>query len=790
MLSRGWRNPTTVAGLIASVLMWFFLAPLQLGGQVSYVILSGNSMEPGFHRGDLVIARAAADYRVGDIVAYHHPDIGVVFHRIVSDDGDLFTLKGDNNTWDDSYSPRKDDILGKYWLFIPKIGSWIADLRKPVPMVLLSLGIGIVLVSIFTGSNGMKTIKRKRTIGPAKKERNLKMISESSGRLDWLFFPGSVFIGALVLGIFAFTRPLMRSFPDNINYQHLGFFGYSANAPEGIYDTKIVQPGEPVFSQISCNVNFSFIYILATASDNQLAGKYQMNAILSDINGWKRTIPLVSETEFNGNSFWTSAGLDLCQLQTLVKDIQEQTGVERHVYSLDVYPDISIQGVMAGKLINDNFAPHLTFQLDPLQMQLSRVEKDDNPLEPVQDGSIAESRLEANVIGVFGTEIYVQTARWISVVMLVLAIAGGLLIGLPIWLEWRKDETARIQIKYAPFLINVDTEFQNDEWKFIEVRHIDDLSKMAERYGAMIMHRVDDAEHTYMVQDGEVVYRYTSRSKGLSADKVRSTSLKDDLLVALRSGQFCVHYQPVVSLDSGDIISVEALARWEHPVYGSIPPAEFIPLAEEIGIIEELDEWVLRTACAQLKTWQDAGLPPVNLSVNLSPLGLKRHNVSDVISEVLDQTQISSHQLQLEVTKSKILGSEPDALENLHDLRKLGVQLAMDEFSSLSSEGLSLNDFSMMKINQEMLGSGYQDRGIADLITAMIVMAQNMKMQVFAKGIETEEQLGLIRAQRFDGAQGYLLSKPLPPEEVMELLAGGIQFVTHQPIVSEIGVDA
>ena len=775
MLSRMRWSPSVLPGLVAIAFIWIWLAPVQLGGQVSYVILSGNSMEPDFHRGDLVLARQAGEYRVGDIIAYHHPDIGLVFHRIVAQDANTYTLKGDHNTWEDSFYPDSADILGKFWFFLPKVGNWLEDLHNPLPMTILSLGIAIAFISILTSNDQLKTLKRKRFYQQGKKGHSIQMGSGINSKLDWLLVPGSVFMGALLLGYFAFTHPLTQTISDDINYQQLGYFGYSAIAPAGVYDTETVQTGEPVFSQIACNVNLNFIYILAATTSEQLVGTYQINAILSDTNGWKRTIPLAVATEFSGNSFWTSSELDLCQVQAMIGQMQEITGIDHNFYSLDVHPDISIQGALAEKLFSDEFSPHLMFQLDPLQMQLTRLDGDDNPLQPIQAGTISGSSQIANNLSIFGFELDVLLARRLALILMACSVAAGLLLGLPIWWEWRQDEINRTQILYAPLLVEVKAEFQNQNLKTIEVSRIEDLVKMAEKYGSMIMHKAIGLTHMYWVPDGEFIYRYSIQSKGRAWELGSAQILKNDLAAALKSGELLVHYQPVVSLETGKIIAVEALARWQHPKYGSIPPSTFIPVAEEQGIIEDLDEWVLRTACAQIKSWQEAGLPLVNLSVNLSPSGLKRQDVSQLISEVLDQTQISPQRLLLEVTKSKILSSEPEAVERLHDLHELGVQLGLDEFSQLSSEGLSLNDFSMIKINQEVLGSAYKDRAIADLVTAMIIMAQKMKMQVFAKGIETEEQLGLIRAQRFDGAQGYLLSKPLPAEEVTELLTGGIQ---------------
>ena len=780
MLSRMRWSPSMLPGLVAIALIWIWLAPVQLGGQVSYVILSGNSMEPDFHRGDLVLARQAGEYRVGDIVAYRHPDIGLVFHRIEAQDGNIYTLKGDHNTWEDSFYPESADIQGKFWFFLPKAGNWLEDLRSPLPLTILSLGIAIAFIAILTGNDRLKTLKRKRFDRRWKKEHSIPMGSGTSSKLDWLLVPGSVFMGALLLGYFAFSHPLTQTISDDITYQQLGYFGYSASAPAGVYDSETVQTGEPVFSQIACNVNLNFIYILAATSSEQLAGTYQIDAILSDTNGWKRTIPLAVATEFSGNSFWTSSDLDLCQVLSMIGQMEEITGVDHNFYSLDIHPDISIQGTLVGKLFSDYFSPHLMFQLDPLQMQLTRLDGEDNPLQPIQSGTISGSRQIANNLSIFGFELDVLLARRLALILIACSVAAGLLLGLSIWQEWRQDEINRIRIMYAPMLVEVKAEFQNQSVKTIEVSRIEDLAKMAEKYGSMIMHKATGFTHMYWVPDGEFIYRYAIQSKDRGWEKGSAQILKKDLAAALNSGEFFIHYQPVVSLETGKIIAVEALARWQHPKYGSIPPSTFIPVAEEQGIIEDLDEWVLRTACAQIKSWQEAGLPPVNLSVNLSPSGLKRHDVSELISEVLDQTQISPQRLLLEVTKSKILSSEPEAVERLHDLHKLGVQLGLDEFSQLSSEGLSLNDFSMIKINQEVLGSAYKDRGIADLVTAMIIMAQKMKMQVFAKGIETQEQLGLIRAQRFDGAQGYLLSKPLPPEEVKELLAGGIQIEAYE----------
>ncbi len=253
---------------------------------------------------------------------------------------------------------------------------------------------------------------------------------------------------------------------------------------------------------------------------------------------------------------------------------------------------------------------------------------------------------------------------------------------------------------------------------------------------------------------------------------VENELLRSEMLDALRLGQFELYYQPKVSFKTGDILGVEALIRWHHPVKGFIPPCDFIPLAEQFGIITKIDEWGLMTACKQCKHWQDMGLPPIKVSVNMSQAQFIRTDVYASVTRALAETGLEPKYLEIEVTETMAVTDVDRTVDVLGKIHDLGVSISMDDFGTGYSSLASLKSipFDVLKIDRSLV-CDLSDNDTSRRITgAIVAMGKALRMIVLAEGVETNEQSKLLGEIGCDLAQGYYFSKPLPASEIETML--------------------
>lgn len=247
---------------------------------------------------------------------------------------------------------------------------------------------------------------------------------------------------------------------------------------------------------------------------------------------------------------------------------------------------------------------------------------------------------------------------------------------------------------------------------------------------------------------------------GLLQRQQENKSFEDDLMQALNKGEFRVYYQPIADTMNGEIYGYEALVRWFHPLRGSVPPTEFIPVAEKIGLINQLGEWVLRTACEAAASWSS----PLKVSVNVSPIQLINSSLTDTVVAILRSTGLDPHRLDLEITESDVFNENTRSLEILSQLRELGVQISIDDFgtgySSLSR--LSYFPFDKIKIDRSFVINIPDQKDDLDIVRLIISMGKSLHMRIVAEGVETEEQLQSLRKLGCDLVQGYLIGKPGP----------------------------
>lgn len=248
-------------------------------------------------------------------------------------------------------------------------------------------------------------------------------------------------------------------------------------------------------------------------------------------------------------------------------------------------------------------------------------------------------------------------------------------------------------------------------------------------------------------------------------------SLESDLRRAIDNNELFVCYQPQIDLDSRRIVGMEALIRWQHPQRGLISPTQFIPLAEETGLILPIGIWVLRTACAQAKAWQDAGLPRIKLSVNLSARQFMQRDLAASIRQALDETGFGAEYLELELTESLIMHNADLFISTLRTLKDVGIELAIDDFGTGYSSLSYLKRFPIdrLKIDQSFVRDIVGDTDSASISQAIITLGHSLGLRVIAEGVETIEQLDFLQANGCDEIQGYYFSRPLPAIDFLKI---------------------
>lgn len=267
-------------------------------------------------------------------------------------------------------------------------------------------------------------------------------------------------------------------------------------------------------------------------------------------------------------------------------------------------------------------------------------------------------------------------------------------------------------------------------------------------------------------QEGKGQYHYFEQEMDELARQRRETEI--DLKLAIENGQFELYYQPLFNTQQHKINGFEALIRWNHPEKGMVPPIEFIPLAEETGLIVQIGEWVIKEACHQAAHWPEH----IRVAVNISPVQFRTKGLHAVLIQALSQSGLAPERLELEITESLLIDNVEDTLKSLHSLREMGVRVALDDFgtgySSLSY--LRSFPFDKIKIDQSFIVDILSDKGSAAIVQAITGLAAALGMETIAEGVERNEQAEMLRRNGCDNIQGYLLSKPVPISDVNALI--------------------
>ncbi len=271
-------------------------------------------------------------------------------------------------------------------------------------------------------------------------------------------------------------------------------------------------------------------------------------------------------------------------------------------------------------------------------------------------------------------------------------------------------------------------------------------------------------------QVGRNTYQFHTQELTLAASE--RLALETSLRYALEREEFVLHYQPLINALTGAIIGVEALVRWQPDDQNLVFPNKFIPIAEETGLIVPLGEWVLRTACIQAFAWTNAGLPPIIMAVNLSGRQFQSGKIVALVKDVLNETGLPAHQLELELTESIVMDQAEQAISTLDGLKALGVRLAIDDFGTGYSSLAYLTRFPIdkLKIDRSFVSDITEKTNANEIVSTIVAMAKSLKLDVLAEGVENQQQLNCLCQYGCDQYQGYLFSKPVPKNEIEQML--------------------
>lgn len=284
---------------------------------------------------------------------------------------------------------------------------------------------------------------------------------------------------------------------------------------------------------------------------------------------------------------------------------------------------------------------------------------------------------------------------------------------------------------------------------------------LLQRADIAMYHAKDSGRNNIQIYTPELDSRFLQRME-----------LETDMRRGLERGEFFLCYQPQINASSGGLVGVEALVRWQHPQRGLVPPAHFIPIAEETGLIVPLGDWILRRACEDAVGWIKAGLPPTRVSVNLSARQFLKKDLIESVRRVLEQTGLPNHLLELELTESLIMHNADLFISTLRELKGLGIELAVDDFGTGYSSLSYLKRFPIdrLKIDQSFVRDLTSDPDSAAISQAVIHLGHSLNLKVIAEGVETEGQSDFLRQQNCDDFQGYFFSKPIPNEALMSFM--------------------
>lgn len=541
------RNPirgALLAGALlgAALLLWLGFAPASVGGNFSYVLIQGDSMAPTVHHGDVVLLRSRGDYDPGDIVAYRHPDLGVVLHRITIDHGGTFTVQGDNRNTPDAYHPAPDDIIGASFHTVSRVGAAVRELQSPGNAALLfagAIGLGIMSQSSNGDQGGTRRRRPVRSADPnpprsaredmvanerARRSRGRPSARQAPHAEPFLRSlepagpsgqpprgPGGMDLGrfsfygpwggqllailiavmliAIALPIVISTQGSTELTSTAVPYGVQGTFRYGPEATGRIFEGESDAPPQPVFRALTSELPIVYEYTIASESafdPENVTGAYELVAEVRHANGWRQPLVIQPTTLFAGDSVALNGVLDLAAVDTVIAEFEAATGITSDIYELGMVATVAIEGELAGQPFSRRVVHPAGFRLTELQLQFDDRIGDLNLLDGGTVSTLtATSRMLT--VPILGTEIAYTDFPRIAVTVLVFCGFGLAALGLITYRTFRAGERARIHSRYDHLLVEVASDRIPATGRVLRVARFGDLVRVAEREGLPIL---------------------------------------------------------------------------------------------------------------------------------------------------------------------------------------------------------------------------------------------------------------------------------------------------------------
>lgn len=481
-----------VAVFAAAAGLWF-LTPTALGGQTSYLVTEGTSMQPGFHTGDLAVLRPAETYGVGEVVAYRSAVLHtVVMHRIVAATGDgHFTFKGDNNAWLDPEQPTAADVVGVLTVRVPQGGVWLHRLTSP-------LGVGVAVFALFaTGGTAARTRRRRKRTTMS---RHAHSTPGSALRLSSLppqlravaAVAATVGVVAVALGVLAWSRPATTPGTSASQAGAAMTFSYTATVPRtAAYDTTTVTSPDPVFRKLTNLVDVHYSY-------PGHPGTITVAAEVSTPSGWHTLLPLAAAASSDTGTYEGTVRLDLGAVEARAQAAAVATGIPATEVDIAVTPTITTAGGAA-------FAPSLRLVLTPLQLTVAGGA---TALSVPDTTTVAHPTPTPATVSVLGHPLQVGTVRVLSAVAVLIALLTTAVVVVLARRSRPASEAAAIRRRYAALLVPIHPMPTPTGRPVVEVTEFATLARLAERYGLLVLHWSRSDVETFVVQDESTTYRY------------------------------------------------------------------------------------------------------------------------------------------------------------------------------------------------------------------------------------------------------------------------------------------
>ena len=514
-------------GLIAVACLWFYFAPVGLGGSTTYVVTDGISMEPRFHAGDLVLVRSQSNYRVGEIVAYHSTVFHtIVLHRIIRRAGARYVFKGDNNNFVDFEHPAASQLIGALWLHIPGAGARLDSLRSPALIGAL-VAVGTLLFAGAAFTQRRRRRRRQRRAAENTRRPSRRPPPHSPGPAAGVLAIGIVALLPFVaLALLAFTRPATAPLPFKVPYRESGTFSYSADAVPGpAYPDDRAVTGDPLFTHVIGSAELRFRYLFHAAAAHSLEGKVSLYATIASTSGWQTTLELGRPTYFRGDRALVTARLDLTSLLALLRSVETTTAVGGS-YTLTLVPHVRATGSLGVVPLRTTFSPPVRFSLNQFELQpvvsgggsLAAGQSPASQFASSTSGSVTGSRKQPLYLSLAVARLPVATARAIALGTIAL-LTCALLAILALARPRPRDESAAIRARYGRLIVPVARVWQLPGVAVIDVADMEALVRIAEHYDRSILHEAADDGEAFWVTDESGQFRYAVGAPAGTADE-------------------------------------------------------------------------------------------------------------------------------------------------------------------------------------------------------------------------------------------------------------------------------